>query len=125
MTNLDEMPRGAVHSTGGALHTGGTWSPDTHAGGPPTRSAAASPAFDESYIDVSTVGLSFNAAATFSSRAEWEQTSRTALLAALQGAVLADLLDAARAAFAVWYLVVTEDTILGSKTSNYQTTYAL
>ena len=114
---------GMLDATPAAVHTGGTWSPDTHAGGLPT-STAVSPPFGTSYVDVSAAAAS-PSSTVWSSREAWEQASRAALLAAVQGAVLADLLDAARAAFAVWYLVVTEDRVLGSKTTNYKTTYAL
>lgn len=135
----------ATDVTPAGVHTGGTWSPATQTAGLPTL-PASSPGgvggaghhrltlgrpFGSSYVDVT--NPSSPNAAVWSSREAWEQAARTALLAAVQGAVLADLLDSAREAFAVWYLVVTEDVHAAApaveapapRGGTFQATYAL
>lgn len=97
-------------------HSGGTWSPSTLAGpqtvglgaatpsslAPPRLSSTSrSPGFCSSYIDVSTASIGAAAAA---SDGDLEEARRTAIMATIQGKVLAELLDAAREAFTFWHI---------------------
>jgi hypothetical protein len=64
--------------------------------------------FHTSYISVPPLGWG-SRAAEFESREAWQVASRAALLAAVQGTVLAELLDAARDAFMIWFAVASDD----------------
>ena len=108
---------------GTSLHSGGTWTPtgtihtlhtravDTLApgsrwsageeGGSDGQAAAEADRFLTSYIDVSAARQS--PVVAWSSPGAWERAARGALYAAVQGSVLADLLEAAREAFAAWH----------------------
>ena len=54
--------------------------------------------------------LGWGGSAAWESHAEWQAASRAALLAAVQGALLAELLDAAREAFLVWHSYAHADS---------------
>ena len=78
---------------------------------PTSLSSPPSPSslpFHTSYINAPPLGWG-SRAADFESREAWQAASRAALLAAVQGTVLAELLEAARDAFMIWFAVAIGD----------------